>query len=60
LDSSDPTDVMTWVRKNFGETSALGRAGTPEEVASLTAYLVSQRNGFVTGALINADGGSDF
>jgi NAD(P)-dependent dehydrogenase (short-subunit alcohol dehydrogenase family) len=60
LDSSDPTDVMTWVRQNFGESSALGRAGTPEEVASLTAYLVSRRNGYVTGALINADGGSDF
>jgi len=38
----------------------LGRAGLPEEVASVTAYLASRRNGYVTGATVNADGGSDF
>ena len=35
-------------------------AGLPDEVASLTAYLVSRRNGYVTGACVNVDGGSDF
>lgn len=60
LDARDPVDVMTWIQDKFGESAALGRAGLPEEIASLTAYLVSRRNGYVTGATINADGGSDF
>jgi len=62
LDASDPVDVMAWIKDKFGESSAasLRRAGLPEEVASLTTYLVSPRNGYVTGATINVDGGSDF
>jgi NAD(P)-dependent dehydrogenase (short-subunit alcohol dehydrogenase family) len=60
LDATDPVDVMTWIGDKFGEGASLGRAGLPDEVASLTAYLVSQRNGYITGATINADGGSDF
>lgn len=60
LDAGDPVSVMTWIGRTFHETSAIGRAGLPEEVASLTAYLVSRRNGYVTGAVVNADGGSDF
>lgn len=60
LDPADPRDVMTWIDKTFHQPADLGRAGLPDEVASLTAYLVSQRNGYVTGACVNADGGSDF
>jgi NAD(P)-dependent dehydrogenase (short-subunit alcohol dehydrogenase family) len=60
LDPSDPYDVMAWIDKVFHQPADLGRAGLPDEVASLTAYLVSQRNGYVTGACVNADGGSDF
>ncbi|QLL08863.1 SDR family NAD(P)-dependent oxidoreductase [Mycobacterium vicinigordonae] len=60
LDSSDPTDVMTWVEKTYGHPCDIGRAGLPEEIASATTYLVSQRNSYVTGATVNVDGGSDF
>lgn len=60
LDAGDPHDVMTWIDRNFHQPCDLGRAGLPEEVASLTAYLASQRNGYVTGATVNVDGGSDF
>ena len=60
LDATDPVDVMTWIGDHFGERAALGRAGLPDEVASLTAYLVSRTNGYVTGACVNVDGGSDF
>ncbi|ROO85159.1 NAD(P)-dependent dehydrogenase (short-subunit alcohol dehydrogenase family) [Actinocorallia herbida] len=60
LDAADPAHVMTWIGRAFHESAALGRAGLPEEVASLTAYLVSRRNGYTTGALVNVDGGSDF
>jgi NAD(P)-dependent dehydrogenase (short-subunit alcohol dehydrogenase family) len=60
LDASDPTDVMTWIEDNFHQPCDLGRAGLPEEIASITAYLASKRNGYVTGATVNVDGGSDF
>lgn len=60
LDSSDPDDVMTWVERTYGHPCDLGRAGLPEEIASAVAYLASQRNGYVTGATLNVDGGSDF
>lgn len=60
LDATDPVDVMTWIDNNFHQPCDLGRAGLPEEIASLTAYLVSRRNGYVTGATVNVDGGSDF
>ena len=60
LDASDPTDVMTWIDNNFHQPCDLGRAGLPEEIASITAYLASKRNGYVTGATVNVDGGSDF
>ncbi|OBH42429.1 SDR family NAD(P)-dependent oxidoreductase [Mycobacterium mantenii] len=60
LDATDPVDVMTWIDNNFHQPCDLGRAGLPEEVASLTAYLASRRNGYVTGAAVNVDGGSDF
>ncbi len=60
LDSSDPVDVMTWIANTFHQPADLGRAGRPEEIASITVYLASRRNGYVTGANINVDGGSDF
>lgn len=60
LDATDPRDVMTWIDNNFHQPCDLGRAGLPEEVASITAYLASKRNGYVTGATVNVDGGSDF
>ena len=60
LDATDPHDVMTWIDNNFHQPCDLDRAGLPEEVASITTYLVSRRNGYVTGATVNVDGGSDF
>ncbi|WP_375481964.1 SDR family NAD(P)-dependent oxidoreductase [uncultured Mycobacterium sp.] len=60
LDATNPEDVMTWIDANFHQPCDLGRAGLPEEVASITAYLASRRNGYVTGATVNVDGGSDF
>jgi 3-oxoacyl-[acyl-carrier protein] reductase len=60
LDAADPHDVMAWIDSNFHQPCDLGRAGLPEEIASITAYLASRRNGYVTGATINVDGGSDF
>ncbi len=41
------------------ELTPVGRAGRPEEVAALAAFLVSAQNGFVTGAVVEASGGAD-
>lgn len=39
---------------------ALGRAGRPDELGDVIAFLLSGRAGYVSGALVNVDGGTDF
>ena len=46
--------------EEWGMKVALGRAGRPEEVGDLIAFLLSERAGYLTGATINVDGGTDF
>jgi 3-oxoacyl-[acyl-carrier protein] reductase len=41
------------------EYTPVGRAGQPEEIAAIAAFLASARNGFVTGNTIEASGGAD-
>jgi NAD(P)-dependent dehydrogenase (short-subunit alcohol dehydrogenase family) len=60
LDASDPVDVMRWIDEVFHQPADLGRAGLPDEVAAVVVFLASRRNGYVTGANVNVDGGSDF
>ncbi|MDX1873909.1 SDR family oxidoreductase [Mycolicibacterium sp. 120266] len=60
LNSADPHDVMRWVEQTFHHPCDIGRAGLPEEIASVTTYLASRRNTYITGATVNVDGGSDF
>jgi NAD(P)-dependent dehydrogenase (short-subunit alcohol dehydrogenase family) len=45
------------VFKRFGDAHPLGRVGSPEEVAELTAFLASSKAGFCTGADYLVDGG---
>lgn len=42
----------------FGAAVPMGRVGTPEDVARVTAFLVSDAAGFMTGTLIPVDGGA--
>jgi NAD(P)-dependent dehydrogenase (short-subunit alcohol dehydrogenase family) len=46
--------------KHFGHPAHLPRAGLPEEIGPVVAFLASRRNSYMTGANINVDGGSDF
>jgi 3-oxoacyl-[acyl-carrier protein] reductase len=42
---------------NFTKLLALDRLGEPEDVASLVEFLLSDKSSFITGAVINIDGG---
>jgi len=48
-----PEDVKAMVKK----LTSLGRTGKPEEVASVIAFLASSDASFITGNVVNIDGG---
>ena len=50
---ADPEGMERFVKENI----AMGRFGTPEEVANVVAFVCSPRASWVTGACINIDGG---
>ncbi len=49
-----------YVRREFGMTVALERAGQHAEFADVIAFLLSDRASYVTGSTLNVDGGTDF
>jgi NAD(P)-dependent dehydrogenase (short-subunit alcohol dehydrogenase family) len=46
--------------EDWGMQVALGRAGRPEELGDVIAFLLSERASYLTGATVNVDGGTDF
>ena len=60
VDGGDPYALMAAVDKHFGHPAHMPRAGLPDEIGPVVAFLASRRNSYMTGANINVDGGSDF
>jgi NAD(P)-dependent dehydrogenase (short-subunit alcohol dehydrogenase family) len=60
VDGNDPYALMSAIDKHFGHPAHLPRAGLPDEIGPVVAFLASKRNSYMTGANINVDGGSDF
>lgn len=50
-------DAATF-RKRMSDTIPLGRYGTPEEVAALAAFLLSDDSSYLNGGIYTVDGGS--
>lgn len=48
------------VRKNVAAATPLRREGQAQEIAALTAHILSPQNGFMTGASVDANGGTYF
>lgn len=61
LYGGDPGAALDrFLGEHMGMKVALGRVGQPEEVGNLIAFLLSGEAPYLTGALINIDGGTDF
>jgi len=60
VDPNSLEDLNRIIVDDFGHPSDLGRAGLPEEIGSVIAFMASRRNSYMTGANVNVDGGSDF
>jgi 3-oxoacyl-[acyl-carrier protein] reductase len=54
------TVILPAIDKHFGHPAHMPRAGLPDEIEPVVAFLASRRNSYMTGANINVDGGSDF
>jgi NAD(P)-dependent dehydrogenase (short-subunit alcohol dehydrogenase family) len=50
-------EVFAGTRKTFAETVPLGRHGTPEDVAGLVSFLLSDDSSYATGTTHSVDGG---
>lgn len=58
LIESDMTEILPDdLKQKYLEKIALGRLGTPEDVANVVAFLASDEAGYVTGQVIDIDGG---
>jgi NAD(P)-dependent dehydrogenase (short-subunit alcohol dehydrogenase family) len=52
-----PKDQLEDALAGFNSFHPLGRVGTPQDVASAVTYLLSEDASWITGAILNVDGG---
>jgi 3-oxoacyl-[acyl-carrier protein] reductase len=52
-----PATLQSFSAERIAQLVPLGRAGRPEEVAAMVAFLCSERAGYITGQIINVNGG---
>ena len=50
-------NVIEEIKQEIMDNSALGRLGTPEDVAGVVSFLASEKSEFITGQVIGVDGG---
>jgi NAD(P)-dependent dehydrogenase (short-subunit alcohol dehydrogenase family) len=60
IDPDDLYAIMRGIDEHFGHPAHMPRAGDPEEIGAVIAFVASRRNTYMTGANVNVDGGSDF
>jgi NAD(P)-dependent dehydrogenase (short-subunit alcohol dehydrogenase family) len=60
IDPDDLYAIMRGIDAQFGHPAQMPRAGDPDEIGPVIAFLASRRNSYMTGANVNVDGGSDF
>jgi 3-oxoacyl-[acyl-carrier protein] reductase len=60
LGGLDNVELWQVMRDQYGMKAGLDRIGEPDEVGELIAFLLSPKAAYLTGAMINIDGGTDF
>jgi 3-oxoacyl-[acyl-carrier protein] reductase len=50
-------NLPSQVKENFVKSIPLGRPGTPRDVANAVRFLVSEEANYITGQVLNIDGG---
>jgi 3-oxoacyl-[acyl-carrier protein] reductase len=60
LGGLDNVGLWQVMRDQYGMKAGLDRIGEPHEIGELIAFLLSPKAAYLTGAMINIDGGTDF
>ena len=55
---TEPAAAVPGVVDDYIDNTALGRAGTPEDIANAVAYLCDSRSSWLTGEVLDINGGA--